>query len=244
MKGNFKSMKGFVLGFSCCALLTSGIAYAADAVKLDAFFGVKLMQNGIDKTPQEDDLKPFIANGRTYVPLKAVGDLLGVDVNWDGANTAVIIGGKIEGTPLSVPNSVKNGNEGYAVYAVSQNQPMTINGKSYGSKGFKFYTEHNDFHDTKDLNLKFTYNLNAQYSKLTFSIGMDDVKAESDESRTVAFTNQDGKVINSFLLSKGSIQEAITINVKGVTELNIEVSSGGTNSFEYPTVDLINPVLN
>ncbi|MCY9665739.1 stalk domain-containing protein [Paenibacillus alginolyticus] len=239
-----KNVKSIASGFILGAILFGGVSYAtSEAVKLDAYFGVKLVQNGIDKTSKEDDLKPFITNGRTYVPLKAVGDLLGVDITWDGDNTAVNIGRKLDGVSLPVANGVKTVNEGYLKYAVSQDQPMMINGKSYGSKGYKVFTEHNNFHDTKALDLTFAYNLNGQYSSLTFAIGTDDDNVDKNISSTVTFTDQDGKILNSFVLSKGSIQEAVTLNIKGVTQLNMKLSREKNISINTQAIDLINPVL-
>ncbi|MDQ0885910.1 hypothetical protein QFZ81_000998 [Paenibacillus sp. V4I9] len=248
MKNNIKNIKGFVLGFGCCALLTSGIAYAADAVKLDAYFGVKLMQNGIDKTPQEDDLKPFIANGRTYVPLKAVGDLLGVDVNWDGANTAVVIGKRIEGTPLELP-AVSLGDPSNSSMLIQEklesNQTMTINKKNYGNIGFSLTSAHSSAwagDSGKGIGnivyLKFTPN--NQFSSLVLSLGMDDINQNGSYGliRNVTFKDQNGNVLKDISLGKGSIQEAISINLKGVVGLQVEVTGAGR-----ATVDFINPIL-
>lgn len=37
------------------------------------------------------DVRPQIVNGRTLIPLRALGDLLGLDVTWDGDNRIVTI---------------------------------------------------------------------------------------------------------------------------------------------------------
>jgi hypothetical protein len=100
-----KNLKLVASGFVLGAIFFGGISYAAtEAVKLDAFYGVKIIQNGIDKTPTEN--KPFIVDGSTYIPLRAAAELLGVAINWDGDSSAVVLGEKISGTPLGAPNSV------------------------------------------------------------------------------------------------------------------------------------------
>ncbi|MCU6792100.1 copper amine oxidase N-terminal domain-containing protein [Paenibacillus sp. WQ 127069] len=92
-----KNLKLVSYGFILGAMFFGGISYAAsEAVRLDAYYGVKIFLNGIDKTPTEN--KPFIVDGSTYVSLRAVADLLGVPINWDGDYIVVQLGKRIEGT--------------------------------------------------------------------------------------------------------------------------------------------------
>ncbi|CAN7740810.1 stalk domain-containing protein [Paenibacillus sp. LjRoot153] len=55
--------------------------------------------------------KPFIVDGSTYVPLRLVSELLETDIQWDGENNSVILGKKVEGTPLGSPFKVLKGND-------------------------------------------------------------------------------------------------------------------------------------
>jgi hypothetical protein len=232
VKVKLRGVKGFIVGFISSALLTSGIAYAADAVKLDAYFGVKLIQNGIDKTPE--DKKPFIVDGTTYVPLRAVSELLGADITWDGANNAVVLGQKVEGEPLPAPSGVEKDVKDKFI----QNDKFVINGKQYGT-GTKIYTEYPVVTFRRQEKTTIKYDLNAQYSTLTLGIGMDD-QDFSDATRTVSFKDQDGKVLKQVVLGKGAIHEAVKIDVKGVLQLNLEISNIDSGR---GYIDLINPVL-
>jgi len=57
-------------------------------------YEIKLSLNGEAYTPTDDDgreLKPIIYEGRTYLPLKAFADTLGVFVDWDPSSKTVII---------------------------------------------------------------------------------------------------------------------------------------------------------
>ncbi|WP_240421938.1 stalk domain-containing protein [Paenibacillus periandrae] len=230
-------MSGFVLG----AMFFGGISYAASATEktsLEAIFGVKLIHNGIDKTPSDPDQKPFIANGSTYVPLKSIGDILGVPVKWDGENNAVIIGQQLSSSPLPAPSSYElNGpnyiNSDKAFIDLKQNQPMKVNKKDYGKIGFTL----------KNMSFETIakFPLNAQFSTLSLTLGFDDEGANYAAARHVSFLDQDGKVLEERTIGPGSVQE-LNISVKGVLSLHVKIdkSSGG----EFPAyIDLINPTL-
>lgn len=53
----------------------------------------KIFVDKQEKVP-DDDMKPFVYNGRTYVPLRFVGEALGKPVDWDENTGTVYIGDK------------------------------------------------------------------------------------------------------------------------------------------------------
>ena len=71
-------MKKFISGIVTGALLTSTIALAASYVAEPASF--KVLVNGKEFT---SDPPALVVNGSTYLPLRAVGDALGVPVVWN-----------------------------------------------------------------------------------------------------------------------------------------------------------------
>lgn len=79
-------MKKFVSGVLTGAILTSSLALAATYVAEDVSF--KIFVNG-----QEFTSAPALAiNGSTYLPLRAVGDVLGIPVNWNSELNQVEVG--------------------------------------------------------------------------------------------------------------------------------------------------------
>ncbi|UVI33554.1 NPCBM/NEW2 domain-containing protein [Paenibacillus spongiae] len=229
-----KNMKIAVSGFLVGAVFFGGVSYAAEKVKLDAYLGVKLFQNGIDKTPADQDQKPIVANGVTYVPLKVVAGLVGVDVAWDKEKYAVILGEKIDGKALGVPAEFIAGEDD----SIGQNQPMTINKTSYGhNKGMQVYSY--DYSGDEPQVLR--YNLNGQYSELVLSLGMDD-RSDSGATRTVKFIDQDNKVLAQQVIGIGTLEEALKVNVKGVVQLKIEIGRQEGHS-QGAYIDFINPLL-
>jgi len=55
---------------------------------------IKFTLNGEAWTPMDNGqaMAPIIYNGRTYLPVRAVGEALGIKVNWDDATRTVILG--------------------------------------------------------------------------------------------------------------------------------------------------------
>lgn len=67
-------------------------AYAAQATKsLQAVYNnIQIVYNGT-QVATEGELEPFLINGTTYLPLRAVGSALDKKVTWDSSNKRVVI---------------------------------------------------------------------------------------------------------------------------------------------------------
>ena len=94
---NRKSLRIGLLTFTAIGILTSG-AYAGGRVyrkKLNATFGtINFNYEGQDVTANvENKYKTpgFIVEGRSYVPVKALGEVLGLDVSFDNKSHTVFI---------------------------------------------------------------------------------------------------------------------------------------------------------
>ena len=94
-------MKKFVSGIVTGALLTSTIALAASYVAEPASF--KVLVNGNEFT---SDPPALVVNGSTYLPLRAVGDALGVPVAWNAELNQAEVG--TEPTVISTNYSRQN----------------------------------------------------------------------------------------------------------------------------------------
>lgn len=59
------------------------------------YSGVKLVVDGVEVTPRDANgttVEPFIYNGTTYLPVRAVGEAIGKQVTWDGGSQTVYLG--------------------------------------------------------------------------------------------------------------------------------------------------------
>jgi len=109
-----KEIKGFIIGILVSSLLINPAVLAAGATKsIDVMLNsIKIKVNG---EPVNSD--NILYNGTTYVPLRAVSEMLGKDVTWDGStNTAGIndIGVKDDSIEIIAENpnkSLKNTEE-------------------------------------------------------------------------------------------------------------------------------------
>ena len=97
-------MKKFISGIITGALLTSSIALAASYVAEPASF--KVLVNGKEFT---SDPPALVVEGRTYLPLRAMGDALGVPVVWnDELKQAEVGESKIETKSITKKKALNN----------------------------------------------------------------------------------------------------------------------------------------
>ena len=88
----------------CCAC-AGGVALAANTVNKTItvqYCDIKLVVDGVPISPKSANgtaVEPFIYNGTTYLPVRAVGDAVGKQVSWDGQSKTVYLG--------DAPNSKK-----------------------------------------------------------------------------------------------------------------------------------------
>ncbi len=91
MKHNMKSMvSGILIG----SMLTGGITLAKTGSEtLEAWFSdIKIVINGAEIQPKDangNTVEPFIVNGTTYLPVRAIGEALQKEVKWDGTTNTV-----------------------------------------------------------------------------------------------------------------------------------------------------------
>ena len=91
-----KRLQGLIGGILIGAMLTSGIAFAKQIRKTAELFynDIKISLNGQNIQPYDangNKVEPFIIEGTTYLPVRAVGDALGLNVEWDAQNQTVLL---------------------------------------------------------------------------------------------------------------------------------------------------------
>lgn len=78
-------------------MLTSGMVFAKQISEtIDAvYMNVKLVIDGEEIIPKDANgniVEPFIYNGTTYLPVRAIGEAFNKDVHWDGGTATVYVG--------------------------------------------------------------------------------------------------------------------------------------------------------
>lgn len=96
-----KKFKGFIAGFTCAAVIVSstvvGFASTGSKTMTAAYNNIKIYVNQQLITPKTASgavVEPFVVDGTTYLPVRAVAEALGQNVTWDGSTNSVYIGGQ------------------------------------------------------------------------------------------------------------------------------------------------------
>jgi hypothetical protein len=106
MNMNRDKLGGFTVGFIVAALLFGAAATAFASVGtyplMASFASIRIFVDGKQVDPRDAggaSVEPFIINGTTYLPVRAVAEALGMEVSWDNAAKSVYIGTAPEPEP-------------------------------------------------------------------------------------------------------------------------------------------------
>ena len=167
-----EKLKGLVAGLLIGTTVAGGSVWAATGMRsIDVMFdNIKIYMDGELVEPKDANgqtVEPFVYNGTTYLPVRAVSNAIGKDVSWDGVEKVVYLGAKPGSTEnwLDVcgPYQYRNGTE----YLLSDNKYFTMSGKKY-TNGFTL--------GQWDSNAEALFNLNGKYNTLSFTVGHVDGK--------------------------------------------------------------------
>lgn len=208
MKINFRSMlAGCVIG----AMVTSVVpAVGYDGVRtIQAVFkNIKICVDGVEMTPRDTagkEVEPFIYNGTTYLPVRAVGEAVGKEVTYDSATNTVYLGKSGVKSYLGQQVTAYQGNADEGTYSMG--------GQSYVNSVRFYWSNSNVF-----------YNLNGLYTVMSGMYGMEDGTDEDSES-TISFYG-DGRLLNTITIRGGELPKQFAVNVSGVAQLKIERNDG------------------
>jgi hypothetical protein len=87
-------IKGFVAGVLLTALLSSTLAFANSGIISEIHYGIRVVLNG-RPVHFDADSQPFVMNERTFLPLRAMADLLGLPIDFDAEQNTVHVGHEI-----------------------------------------------------------------------------------------------------------------------------------------------------
>lgn len=208
----------FLGGILVGALLFGGtLVFAADGVKnvLVKYSNIKMVVNG--KLVQSQ-FEPFTYNDRVFVPLRAIGEALSMQVGWED-NTVIVASGNGAKTlslqDLFVPTV--NGTK------LSANSKMTVNEKSY-TGGFYLSPT-----NKTEAVCKFTTAFSG-LKQVTGSVALDDENKSDDPVDVTILV--DGKKVEKFEAVKGELKP-VTINAAGVNEIVFLIENGDGKKVDF-----------
>ena len=201
-----------------CTGMVTGTALAANTVYKNIrvqYCGIKLVVNGAPVTPKDANgstVEPFIYNGTTYLPVRAVGNALGQDVSWNGNTKTVYIGmneSDVSSKKLQ-PYEIKNG-----LYSLEQRgDTITMMGKTY-TQGFytAFYA---------------LYNLDGLYKSVEMDIGhRDNTNAQTGSLNFYV----DGELVDTYAVTPEMQTQHIKVDLNRGLQLKIE--QNGANYYGF-----------
>ena len=84
-------LKGFVAGILLMAMLSSVLVFANSGIMREVHYGINVVLNG-RAVEFEEDSRPFVIDGRTFLPLRAMAELLGLPVEFDAETNTAYVG--------------------------------------------------------------------------------------------------------------------------------------------------------
>ncbi len=209
-----KKKRRILVAVLCCAFALVTAAYATNATKTiqAAYMNIKLVINGVPVTPKDSNgssVEPFIYNGTTYLPVRAVGEALGKQVGWDGKTKTVYIG--------EVPGQVTyllDVCQPYESYEFHTPTTFTMAGKMY-SNGFilacnPYWTEGEGYA---------LFNLNGAYSTLEFDFGHEDGTDLEDGGNYYFYL--DGKLVKTITPHPEDMVKHYKISLNNALQMKI-----------------------
>ena len=204
-----KQTKGFIAGFLVAILLFGGTAFAATRQEdiTVHFRDIRLYVNNTRFIPRDANnnvLEPFIYDGSTYLPVRAVGEALGRVVSWDGATNSIYIGDVVHGG-LHFPRAVPP-------ISTSDNERVRVEDdiRMGGTVHHNAITYSTSFNSTEFSQ----HTLDGRYRSITGSFGRVDGSPLQGASVSIF---GDGNLLESFTIgAQQTAPRSVTVDLTGV----------------------------
>lgn len=229
---NNHNVRSFLTGI-LTTLLVLGLAVPALAVAtktIDVSTGVSIYIDDVKLNPTDaagNPVEPFIYNGTTYLPVRAISEALGKVVQWDGATQRVYIGKHSSDTPAAYLASMDD----FSSSGIWETDVLTKDNLGVN------HTHSLKMTYTSSIG-RITYKLNGQFSRLTAAYFVQyDYRSAGGVSPTLIISG-DGKQLWQGTTGVGVDPVDIDLDITGVLELTIEYPSGTGNSYQAALGDI------
>ena len=245
-----KELKGFIIGLIVSAFAVSGMAYARTGAEMieAAYNNVKIYIDGVLLDPKDADgntVEPFVSNGTTYLPVRAIANAFGKDVNWDAETSSVMLGSRNydwldQMSPIDFETTGTRDRNTLATLEVESR--MTDGTKC--NRGLQFYL-YNDINGgvnenddgTVECFYKVSYLLDNNYSDFEGIVA--DLDHSGSGTAQIKFYGDGQLIYSSPIISTGTNTTDFKVDVSGVTTLQIcveSISSYAESKAVYPCI--------
>lgn len=115
-----------------CFVLGAGAAGVAQRIQAELRPDFKIVIDGTTRTfknAQGETVSPILYNGSTYLPLRAIGELMGKTVNWDENTLTVTLSPK-SGSTVTDADSFGGGGSGSAASALTEDAVKSLESRT------------------------------------------------------------------------------------------------------------------
>lgn len=209
---------------------------------------IKIYIDGADIVPKDangNTVEAFIMNGTTYLPVRAVSEAFGKEVEWDGATQSVYIGKKDKTKPDNYLDKIQyndykeqNSNSDMSIIngtVTDFNKNVYTNGIVFWNNSYGSYRVEDDADGAQ---LIVAYPLNSQYKKLNGKIVLPQKVNTTTVNNDNCETNPadvwiygDGKLLYRAVNVTTSMPFTIDANVTGVNQLTVKLSTQNWNGY-------------
>ena len=212
MKKKRIAITSFAMGILFCFMMSLMVVpgFAALVSKtITVYTGITLYYDGVKVNPKDASgkkVEPLLYNGTTYLPVRAVSELFGEDINWDGNTKSVYIGtmpGKTTYLWYDVP--------AYDKSSCYERPTIKMDGKTY-TNGIEI--------DNYAL-----FNLDGRYDTLEFDVGHKD-SVWLDKELLIYL---DGQLVRTVEIKAEELVKHVRIPLNGALQLKLVASSSSYN---------------
>ena len=207
-----------ILAIVLACVILSGTAFAAGSSRTAqitaSYVGISLVVDGVPVTPKDANgkvVEPFIYEGTTYLPVRAVGEALGKKVSWDGATKTVYVG-QVPGEETYLLDVCPP----YQWDDCSISETSAIMGERYAN--------------VLNMNVNYPgyalFNTNGEYSSLEFDIGHIDGTGTNGGTIKIYL---DGQYYDSIAVSGDMLLTNIVIPLNYALQMKFEWNWGDGN---------------
>lgn len=207
------------------------VSAASNLVEIQAFLNneIKIMLHGKSFEPKDPDdgtkYVPITYKGRTYLPMRAVAEAVGLEVLWDNNTQTASIGntgGEIVKNKISWINASPEFGGGASNYRLKSRTPELLTAGDKTVFDFGYFAENSAGQSE-------SFNTNFGYDKFKARFWVDDDKDEEGKynylDSFIEITDEHGITIKKIDVEYNKMYD-VEINIKDVKELKIWVRGG------------------
>ena len=213
---------GLVMGANADAVRQQIVAYMNPGItiKYDGEVVIPTDANGVR-------VYPVMYNGTTYVPVRAISGLLGLEVDWDQANQTVLLGNSGDGTDLIDTLKAYYFSNEYAIsaaqYQTGDKDPQEISGINCAH-----WVELNmNRYAAKGALCAASFNVDGKYESVTFQY-------YSTQDITLRVLGDNGYELFKVDVPGGQVAQTVTVPLLNTTQLTFQAEK----AFTSPTFTL------